>query len=287
MVLANKPYVWGKLVWVMFDFASAGRNEGDHNGRNEKGLCTYDRQTKDAYHWYRANWTTKPFVYITERRYVHRTLPTTDIKIYSNMSSVSLTLNGVSLGTRTSTNHIFLWSGVTLRPGNNVVKAVGKQGDDIHRDEVEWHYRPDTFILAGARMPYTAHNGNFYDVDHYYTDGSNGAVTATIAGTHDQTVYQTYRHGTSFSYNVPVVNGTYTFTLDFVEPAMTGPGQRVFGISANGTIIIENLDIYSLVGQNTALQKQFKVTVTNGTLTLNFTASMGDAILSAFSLVHQ
>jgi hypothetical protein len=203
------------------------------------------------------------------------------------MSSVSLTVNGTSLGTLTGTNHIFLWPGVTLRAGNNVVQAVSKQGNDIHHDEVMWHYGPDTYINAGARMPYTDHEENFHDVDHYYTGGSNGVVTVTIAGTHDQAVYQAYRYGSSFSYSVPVVNGTYTLSLDFVEPSMTGPGQRVFSVNANGTTIIDNLDIYSLVGQNTALQKQFKVTVTNGTLTLNFTASVDNAILSAFSLVHR
>ena len=61
--MKTRPYVWGKFVWVMFDFSSAGRNEGDHPGRNDKGLCTYDRKTcKDAYYWYKANWTNTPFV---------------------------------------------------------------------------------------------------------------------------------------------------------------------------------------------------------------------------------
>jgi beta-galactosidase len=138
--LENKPYVWGKFIWVMFDLASAARDEGDHNGRNDKGLCTYDRKVcKDAYFWYKANWTTAPFVYITDRRFVTRTLPTTDIKVYANTSVVTLTVNGVSLGTKTSTDHIFQWSGVALQVGNNTVKAVSTQGSNTYTDVVTWN----------------------------------------------------------------------------------------------------------------------------------------------------
>ena len=138
--MASRPYVWGKFVWVMFDFSSAGRNEGDHPGRNDKGLCTYDRKTpKDAYYWYKANWTTTPFVYITDRRFVTRTTATTNIKVYANTSSVTLTVNGVSLGTKTSTNHIFLWSNVALRVGSNTVQAKSTQGGNTYTDAVTWN----------------------------------------------------------------------------------------------------------------------------------------------------
>jgi len=137
--MANKPYIWGKFVWVMFDFSSAGRNEGDHAGRNDKGLCTYDRQTrKDAYFWYKANWTTTPFVYITSRRFTNRTTTTTNIKVYANTSTVSLTVNGVSLGPKSSTNHIFQWSGVALQKGTNTVHAVSSQGGNTFQDTVTW-----------------------------------------------------------------------------------------------------------------------------------------------------
>lgn len=138
--LKARPYVWGKFVWVMFDFSSAGRHEGDHAGRNDKGLVTYDRQTcKDAYYWYKANWTNTPFVYITDRRFVNRTLPTANIKIYANTSSVTLTVNGVSLGTKISSNHIFLWPNVALHAGNNMVQANSTQNGNIYQDTVTWN----------------------------------------------------------------------------------------------------------------------------------------------------
>ena len=49
--------MWGLFVWVMFDFASARRTEGDRDGVNDKGLVTGDRKTrKDAFYFYKANW---------------------------------------------------------------------------------------------------------------------------------------------------------------------------------------------------------------------------------------
>ena len=35
--LAARPFIWGKFVWSMFDFASDRRAEGDLPGRN--GIC--------------------------------------------------------------------------------------------------------------------------------------------------------------------------------------------------------------------------------------------------------
>ena len=124
--LQARPYVWGKFVWNMFDFASDGRNEGSQPGINDKGLVTRDRLVrKDAFYWYKVNWSSAPTTYITSRRWTQRTTATTDVKIYSNASSVTLTVNGVSLGSKTSSDHIFTWTGVNLRSGSNTVVATG------------------------------------------------------------------------------------------------------------------------------------------------------------------
>ena len=247
------------MLWNMFDFASYGRNEGDTAGRNDKGMVTFDRQTrKDAFYWYKANWSGSPFTYITDRRYTNRTLPTTDIKVYSTSSSVQLLVNGVSLGKKTSTNRIFLWSGVSLQQGNNTVQALGTLHGNTYSDQVNWSYIPNLRISAGARKPYTDLQSKFYDFDHYYSGGKDGVTSATIAGTPDQSLYQTYRYGT-FSYTLPLVNGVYSLYLKFMEPTATSAGQRVFSVSAQGTTIVSNEDIYRDVGQNTALERVFSL----------------------------
>jgi beta-galactosidase len=139
--MAARPFLWGKFVWNMFDFASDGRNEGETPGRNDKGLVTYDRKIKkDAFYWYKANWSSDPVVYITSRRFGPRTTPTIDVKVYSNLASVTLTVNGVALPAQTSANHIFVWTGVALNVGPNQVVAVGRTASSgtTAADTVTW-----------------------------------------------------------------------------------------------------------------------------------------------------
>jgi beta-galactosidase len=143
LAMKTRPFLWGKFVWNMFDFASDNRTEGDTNGRNDKGLVTYDRETrKDAFYWYKANWTTAPMVYVTSRRWTQRSASTTDVKVYSNADFVELLVNGVSLGTLAATSlpdRIFIWPGVGLTSGANTVQAIGRSGAVTVTDRVVWN----------------------------------------------------------------------------------------------------------------------------------------------------
>jgi beta-galactosidase len=138
--LKTRPFVWGKFIWAMFDFASSTRNEGDTPGMNDKGLMTHDRSTrKDAFYFYKANWTTDPFVWIASRRFNPRTIAATDIKVYANTDAVELKLNGTSLGSKTNADHVFVWPAVTLTTGDNQVDAIGtKAGVSTYTDSVTW-----------------------------------------------------------------------------------------------------------------------------------------------------
>jgi beta-galactosidase len=122
--LAARPFVWGSFVWNMFDFAADARNEGDTPGRNDKGLVTYDRKTrKDAFYWFKANWTTAPFVYVTSRRWTPRPAGAYDVKVYSNAATVTLRVNGTALPAQTAPGHLFVWKGVALAAGANSLEA--------------------------------------------------------------------------------------------------------------------------------------------------------------------
>ncbi|HXU00738.1 MAG TPA: glycoside hydrolase family 2 TIM barrel-domain containing protein, partial [Polyangia bacterium] len=137
--MKTRRYLWVKSIWNMFDFAVDSRNEGDTPGRNDKGLVTYDRKTrKDAFFWYKANWSTTPFVYITSRRFNPRTTPTVTVKVYSNMDSVRLQVNGTTIGTSTGSDHIFQWTNVALAAGANNVVATGTSGTTTATDTVTW-----------------------------------------------------------------------------------------------------------------------------------------------------
>ncbi|HTN99428.1 MAG TPA: glycoside hydrolase family 2 TIM barrel-domain containing protein [Microthrixaceae bacterium] len=85
------PWIWSSFVWNMFDFASVIRNEGGTRGFNMKGLVTRDRQTrKDAFWWYKANWSKDPVLHICSKRFVNRPDDEIEVKVYSNLPEVRL-----------------------------------------------------------------------------------------------------------------------------------------------------------------------------------------------------
>ena len=150
-----RPWLWGTYVWCLFDFASAGRNEGDTIGRNDKGLVTADRRTrKDAFYWYQANWATMPMVHITSKRFCDRTNAATELKIYSNADEVEAKLNGLTLGKKTSGDRRFVWPAVTLKPGVNRVEAIAyRAGKPVATDSCGWNLLAETSSASDATNP--------------------------------------------------------------------------------------------------------------------------------------
>ncbi len=138
-LLQARPFIWGTFIWALFDFASDNRSEGMSPGLNDKGLVTFDRQTKkDAFYWYKANWSAEAFVHINSRRFT--TLPKSgkSIRVYSNAASVELKLNGTSLGMKSAANHLFVWDNVAWAAGANVVEASATSGATTVKDTVTW-----------------------------------------------------------------------------------------------------------------------------------------------------
>jgi len=135
-----RPFVWGSFVWNMFDFVVAGRNEGGVPCRNDKGLVTSDRQLrKDAFYFYKANWSDAPVLYITDRRFVERTNALTEVKIYSNAKRVELFVNGKSQGVaKPDELHICRWLNVLLVPGTDLIKATAQVNGKPAMDSCEW-----------------------------------------------------------------------------------------------------------------------------------------------------
>ena len=134
-----RPFLWGKLVWALFDFASDTRSEGDTPGLNDKGLIGFDHTTKkDAFYFYKANWSSQPFVYVTSRRYAGLAAAGGSVRVYSNQATVTLSLNGTSLGDKSAANHLFVWTGVPWGAGANLIKATAGTAADAPHDEVTW-----------------------------------------------------------------------------------------------------------------------------------------------------
>jgi beta-galactosidase len=142
--MRDRPYIWAKFIWNMFDFAVDWRNEGDTPGRNDKGMVTIDRRTKkDAFFFYKANWSGEPVLHVANRRFTERTDGVTEIKVYTNAPEAEIFLNGLSLGKKkVGDDHIVRWEKVTLAPGENRVRATALARDRALTDECVWTLRP-------------------------------------------------------------------------------------------------------------------------------------------------
>jgi beta-galactosidase len=155
--MKDRPWLWGTFLWVMFDFASDGRSEGDQFGINDKGLVTRDRRVrKDAFYLYKANWSDEPFVHITSRRFSPRRAGPAEVKVYSNCESVELFVNGRSLGRKTAADHVFVWPDVKLSSGKAKLRALGVFGGNRGkepRDEVAWQVSPSAATRLGTTQP--------------------------------------------------------------------------------------------------------------------------------------
>ena len=144
-MLDERPWIWSSHVWNMFDFGCAARDEGGVAGRNNKGLMTMDRKTKkDSYYIYQAYWSKEPVLHLCGRRYAQRAGDSTEIRVYSNQSSVALYLNGKLLEEK-SADKVFVFR-AALEEGQNFVTAVsGDLKDSMTLEKVE--KEPAIYVL--------------------------------------------------------------------------------------------------------------------------------------------
>ncbi|MEC3909202.1 glycoside hydrolase family 2 TIM barrel-domain containing protein [Sphingobium sp. CR2-8] len=299
--LAGRPYFWATWLWVGFDFASTVRSEGDAQDINTKGLVSFDHKLrKDAYYFYKANWSREPVVHITGRRYVDRAYGVTDVRVYSNAPSTQLLLNGTSLGARTDCDgHVCVWQNVRLAAGTNVLTARGSISGTAVTDRVEWRLSPDVAravrIDSGALVAAKGVAG-IYGSDNFFDGGRAGSIVeqadfgkpakpVSIAGTSESAVVATYREG-DFHYRIPLEDGRYRVKLTFVEPSAAGKPRR-FSVLANDRIAIGNIDLGKASSSaRTAVERNVAVSVAGGMLDLHFKPIVGDAIVSAIEVIR-
>jgi len=137
-VIKADPRVWGSFVWVMYDFASDNRDEGDRRGINDKGLVTRDRQVKkDAYYFYKANWNPEPMLYLSGKRLVNASADKVMVRGFSNADEVTLVLNGKKYGSlKPDAVNTVTWREVPLAEGVNTIEL--RAGD--LKDACSWRW---------------------------------------------------------------------------------------------------------------------------------------------------
>lgn len=138
--IERNPIIVASYVWNMFEFAVPAWNRGGVNARNLKGLVTFDRQRKkDSFYWYKANWNPEPMLYLANRRDNVRSKQTTKVQLFSNLSDITVTVNGKKYKAKQGVNDKhWVVNDVALNPGENQIIASGRKGDQELRDEMQW-----------------------------------------------------------------------------------------------------------------------------------------------------
>ncbi len=156
-------------------------------------------------------------------------------------------------------------------------------------------------VNTGGPNVYTP-DGIGWGVDQYLTNGpdtepkSNPNITDIFNTTND-ILYITERSSNAsngtISYAIPgLPAGQYTVRLHFAEiywgatgGGAPGAGRRIFSANLEGGAVeVSNLDLYATVGSMTAVTRVFEITVNDGTLNLDLTASQDRQTIAAFEV---
>ncbi|TVR99956.1 MAG: hypothetical protein EA406_01660 [Rhodospirillales bacterium] len=135
------------------------------------------------------------------------------------------------------------------------------------------------FNVGGGALSF---DGTDWGADAYFSGSTNSAtISAAIAGTDNDALYQSLRWGQNFSYAIPVENGDYTVTLQFVETKWESASLRVFDIYVEGEKQISGFDIFAEAGgRHIAHDVVLPVSVQDGILNLDFLATANQAMIA-------
>jgi hypothetical protein len=166
--------------------------------------------------------------------------------------------------------------------GYNYVYRVNCGGPD-YRDENGNIWQADKKLATSWTKDFPELPENF---------ASQRRTFSPIRGTNDWKLFQTFRYGKDklqYEFNVP--NGEYLVELYFIEPwlgiggGMKASGMRLFDVAINGKTVLNDLDIWTEAGTNTALKKIVKAKAVNGKLIISFPETKaGQAVISAIAI---
>lgn len=246
-VIEDSTFVAGASHWNLIDFSSANREESMPH-INNKGILTNDRRKKDVFYYYAAMWHDQEcdtVVHIAVDDWNERTdLVSAEgkvshpVKIYTNLPSVALSVNGAPEVIETVRNCTALFE-ATLSDGRNTLVAsdpiYGKVLDVAEIDLVGIPVSDGRLKLVDRELGVnvgsdcwfrTDDTGMSWIPDREYREGSGfgyvgghkETTTADILLTDDDPLLQSCRKGLS-EYRFDVEPGDYELELLFAELA--------------------------------------------------------------------
>jgi hypothetical protein len=150
----------------------------------------------------------------------------------------------------------------------------------------------------------SAHQSGFVDADgthwsgdNYYIGGRTTRRKNPEKGPKIAVLYSEERHG-NFSYDIPVAPGTYTVKLHFLESFFSpliadagcgGAGCRVFDVTCNGVLLLQDFDILQAAAAFRPVVREFHGLHPNGQgkLLLSFSPKANYAEIRAIEIIDE
>ncbi len=217
------------------------------------------------------------------------TLPANRVLAPQQSASIMVNFKPVTEGLKIA--DLLIYYNNALSPQRVPLYGIGRAANDT----VVVNYR----VNSGAARQITI-NGKTWSADTLYSFNNlepyvNPAVHS-IAGTDEDSLYFDEQSSNAdkrpFSYQFPVANGTYVVRLRFAEIFFGQPGSgvnggigsRTFDVSLENQLRLTNFDITQEVGKATAVIKNIPVTVTDGNLNIDFSATVNRPMVSAIEV---
>lgn len=306
-----RPFLAGTAIWNEFDFSQPNIG-GTISNENQKGMMNWDREYKDVYFLYKANWNAEPMVYIATRDWLTRggnADTKFNLDVYANTSDVTLFLNGKKQGLAKPDDIHKCSFNIQLKDADNFIEAIGNVIGEIVKDAVTIHYTSyplplnnsektfsTIYINAGSNAQYTDETGMVWLQDQPYEKGSYGYISGSpstmnlkymIQNTANTPLYYSYLDSVS-TYRVDVPDGEYKVDLYLIETQKLEKGDRIFDASIDKEKIIDHMDLAADYGFCNAVKKTFIVKAHNNTgLELSFTGIKGKPLLSGIKISRQ
>lgn len=142
--LRDDSLFWGLFVDSIFDHVATGTSRSA-GGISDIGVVSFNRQVrKDAFYLYKAAWNEDDeFLHLAEKRWGRRTDTLQQIKVYTNLPDVELTLNDKFMGSKENLTGIVVWSDVVLQQGTNKVEISSRGLTDQSFIEIPYNITSD------------------------------------------------------------------------------------------------------------------------------------------------
>ena len=123
--------------------------------------------------------------------------------------------------------------------------------------------------------------------DRHYVGGRSEHLTRGMGSALPEArVFRTMRVGMS-AYRLPVPRaGTYRVRLLFAEPSARASGARVFDVTVEGAVLLDDFDLFAWAGRARAYSVAFVAGVTDGFLDLDFAGVVGEPVISGIEVVQ-